>query len=86
MTQAQIDWHEAIENNLKNHDFIIHHFKRALGKAWPTNDNAVRQPLLPSNDMQTKMRSSTKQSVDVAGITGVYMSKDGVKKSKLDLL
>ena len=81
-TEADIKWYDTMLEGLENHDFVLHHFERALAEDWPADDKAVRQPLLLSNDVQTKMRSSTKRSVDVAGITGVYVSAGGIKKSK----
>jgi hypothetical protein len=80
--KSQIKLYDDMLESLKTHDFVLHHFERALAEDWPADDKAVRQPLLLSNDVQTKMRSSTKRSVDVAGITGVYVSAGGVKKSK----
>jgi hypothetical protein len=74
--------YDDMMEGLKNHDLVLEQFKMALEEDWPADDKAVRQPLLPSNDVQTTMRSSTKRSIDIAGITGVYVSAGDVKKSK----
>ena len=74
-TELEFKTYNELREGLEDHNLVLYHFKRSLDElVWPTDDKAICQPLVPSTDMQTKMRSSTKRSVEIAGINGVYVS------------
>ena len=82
-TELEFKTYNELREGLEDHDLVLYHFKRSLDElVWPTDDKAICQPLVPSTDVQTKMQSSTKRSVKIAGINGVYVSASDVKKSK----
>ena len=82
-TESEFKTYNKLREGLEDHDLVLYHFKRSLDKlVWPTDDKAIHQPLVPSTDMQTKMWSSTKRSVKIAGINSVYVSASDVKKSQ----
>jgi hypothetical protein len=59
---------------LENHELALGVFNRALKlDGWPDDDEAEAQEVVQSNDVQTSMCSSLKQSRDVAEENRVYV-------------
>jgi serine/threonine protein kinase len=70
------------EAELTDHQKVLEIFNNALKSPdWPDNDGAQLQYIVPSNDVQISMHSSSKRSREVAEESGVYSQLPSAKWS-----
>ena len=73
---------DDLEEPLTHHQEVLQIFNNVLESPnWPDNDEAQRQYIVVSNDVQTSMHSSSKRSREVAEENGVYSLPPPAKRS-----
>ena len=80
--KSHVKTYDKLMDALTDHELVLRMFWRALNQVeWPKHDCAEVQLMVVSNDVQTSMLSSSKQSRDIAEEDGVYVSLPSAKQS-----